>query len=144
MSAVNLKTSDDVIFKVERDIIRMFEAIQIILETNDDDSDDSEEEIPLFRINADTFENVILWATYHKDDDPLSPPIEKDGTDTIHPWDAAFLNSLHSDTLIQLILAVDFLNVKSLYVAACKMIVSRMKNKNAQEIRVAFDIDRNY
>ena len=86
---------------------------------------------------------VIRWAEHHKDD---PPPPEQDAdekrdkrTDNIEPWDMEFLK-IDQQTLFDLILAANYLDIKALLDTCCKTVANMIKGKTPEELRKTFNI----
>ena len=139
MSSIKLESNDGEMFTVDLDIARHFGTVKNMLEDLGMDEED-EEAIPLPNVNGATLKKVIEWATYHKDD-PSLPEDEnnKKKTDTISSWDTDFLK-VDQGTLIKLILAANYLDIKKLLDVTCKTVANMIKGKNPQEIRNIFNI----
>ncbi len=58
----------------------------------------------------------------------------------MQPYYAEFITSLDKDTLFNLTLAANYLDIKPLLELCCARIASFIKNKTPEEIRVNLDI----
>lgn len=67
--------------------------------------------------------SVIDYATHHKDDSPivLSDDTKPKTSDDIDEWDKEFMN-VDQGTLFELILAANYLDIRSLLDLGCKVI----------------------
>merc|ERR1712192_273226 len=89
---------------------------------------------------------VIEWATMHKDD-CRTPPEEDDSverkTDNISPADAKFIRVeiVEMETLFELILAANYLDVKGLLDLTCKALANKIKGKSVEELRDTFNFE---
>ena len=83
---------------------------------------------------------MLEWATHHKDD-PV--PSEEDEEDkSIGEWDARFLNVYHNQgTVMELIMAANFLDIKDLLRVACLSVANQIRGKTPEEIRKTFNIE---
>jgi len=64
-------------------------------------------------------------------------------TDDITPWDKEFCE-VDQATLFELILAANYLDVKSLLDLTCKTVANMIKGKTPQEIRKLFNIKNDF
>ena len=136
MPSIKLQSSDGEIFPVDVEIAKQSVTIKTMLDLGMDEED--EELVPLPNVNAAILKKVIQWATYHKDDLPLPENKEK-RTDDISSWDADFLK-VDQGTLIELILAANYLDIKGLLDFTCKTVADMIKGKTPEEIRKTFNI----
>ena len=136
MPSIKLQSSDGEIFPVDVEIAKQSVTIKTMLDLGMDEGD--EELVPLPNVNAAILKRVIQWATYHKDDLPLPENKEK-RTDDISSWDADFLK-VDQGTLIELILAANYLDIKGLLDVTCKTVADMIKGKTPEEIRKTFNI----
>jgi S-phase kinase-associated protein 1 len=90
---------------------------------------------------------VIEFCRHHVAD-PL-PEIEKPLRaptlqDVVPHWDAAFVDSLKQEELFELILAANYMDVKSLLDLTCAKVASMIKGKTPDEIRSTFNIRNDF
>eukprot|EP00045_Choanoeca_perplexa_P020225 m.3884 g.3884 ORF g.3884 m.3884 type:complete len:165 (+) comp6577_c0_seq1:97-591(+) len=140
---VKLRSSDDRDFEVEAKIANMSLTIKNMLEDLGWESDDSP--IPLPNVSGTILEKVIDYCNQHQDDEPVQ---DDDGSkvDTEDPtgYDAEFVRDIDQGTLFHLILAANFLDIKSLLDLTCKHVASMIRNKTPQEIRDIFNIKNDF
>ena len=110
--------------------------------------DDSgiEEQIPLPNVKRPILEKVIQFCTHLKDHQP--PEIEKplrstDMASVVDPWFAEFIN-LEQEVLFELIMASNYLDIKTLLELSCAKVASLIKNKSIEEIRKFFNIENDF
>jgi len=144
MPSIKLQSSDGEIFDVDVEIAKASVTIKTMLEDLGMDDDD-DEVVPLQNVNSAILKRVIQWATHHKDDpQPQDEDDNKDKrTDDIHPWDADFLK-VDQGTLLELILAANYLDIKGLLDVTCKTVANMMKGKSPEEIRKQFNIKNDF
>ncbi|XP_059164795.1 S-phase kinase-associated protein 1-like, partial [Physella acuta] len=96
------------------EIAKQSVTVKTILEYLDMDEDE-DEPVPLPNVNAAILKKVIKWCTFHRDDPP--PPEDDENkekrTDDVCSWDTEFLK-VDQGTLFELILAVNYLDIKGL------------------------------
>jgi len=144
MPAIRLQSSDQELFTVDVQIARCSLTIKTMLE--DLGMEEGEEEIiPLPNVNSAILRKVILWATHHKDDAPITEDDEnkEKRTDDISSWDADFLK-VDQGTLFELILAANYLDIKGLLDVTCKTVANMIKGKTPEEIRKTFNIKNDF
>ena len=59
--------------------------------------------------------------------------------EVVSEWDAAFV-AIEQEMLFELILAANYMNIKSLLDLTCAKVASMIKGKTAEEIRKTFNI----
>ena len=100
-----------------------------------DIGEDDNEEVPIPNVNAAILKLVIQWATYHKDDPQPNDDENTAENINISDWDDNFLKDLDQDTLYELILAANYLDIKGLWTFTCwtvaNMIRGRVGSKSA-------------
>lgn len=89
---------------------------------------------------------IIEYCEHHKDD-PIPPPEEdndrlKRATD-ITEWDAKFLQ-VDQEMLFEILLAANYLDIRSLLDVASKTVAGMMKGKSTEEIRKTFNITNDF
>jgi len=140
---IKLKSSDNEIFPVEMKVAQCSMTIKQMFD--DLGVEENDEPIPLPNVNATVLKKVIEWAKYHKDDPPPSEDDEnkEKRTDDISSWDVEFLK-VDQGTLFELILAANYLDIKSLLDVTCKTVANMIKGKTPEEIRKTFNIRNDF
>jgi S-phase kinase-associated protein 1 len=130
-----------------------------------DEANSEDEVVPLPNVNSAILRKVIQFCTYHKDD-PVPSSTDDDEnkekrTDDITSWDADFLkvsegiawfhlrltaspNQVDQGTLFELILAANYLDIRSLLDVTCKTVANMIKGKTPDEIRKTFNIKNDF
>ena len=97
-------------------------------------------------MNSVVLGKIINWCTYHNEpylenDFKEATYLSADNNQTIQisEWDKEFLR-VDDQTLVDIILAADFLDIKDLLETACKTVALMIKNKTPSEIRNRFNI----
>lgn len=144
MTIIKLQSSDGDIFETDIQIAKRSGTIKTMLEDCGLD-DDEDAVVPLRNVSSDILRRVLQWSEYHKDD-PV--PVEDDGsnekrTDDISAWDADFLKT-DQGTLLELILAANYLDIKGLLDVSCKTVANMIKGKLPEEIRTIFNIKNDF
>ena len=112
---------------------------------SDSDNDDGEEEDdeivkPVPNVRSSVLQKVIEWAEHHKnsnfpdeddDDSRKSAPVDA--------WDREFLK-VDQEMLYEIILAANYLNIKPLLDAGCKVVAEMIRGRSPEEIRRTFNI----
>lgn len=94
--------------------------------------------IPVHNVKGGILSMVVEYTQYHvkaataKDGKPLSE-------EEVKTWDSNFVN-VEQVTLFELILAANYLNIKSLLDLTCMTVAEMIKGKTPEEIRTTFNI----
>lgn len=128
----------DEVFDLEENVIFQSLLIKNII----NDLDVSDQAIPLNDIKIDIFKKIIEYAEYHKDDKPV---IDEDSDKKeICDWDKKFMD-LDKEVIIEIILAANYLDIKSLLNLGCRTMGNMIIGKSIKEIReileMPFDSD---
>lgn len=135
---VTLQSQDAKEFKVELRVARMSETIKNLIEDAGVDHP-----VPLPNVTGDILSKVIDYCKYHienpapaQEDRPLKPW-------EIIGWDADFVK-LDQPVLFQLILAANYLDIKSLLELTCKSVANTLKGKTPDEICAVFGVKNDF
>ncbi|CAE6441601.1 unnamed protein product [Rhizoctonia solani] len=106
------------------------------------------EPIPLAQVNSSVLKKVIEYCEHHGYDE-LRPTEKRENSDDSDPrkrqvseigeWDQQFIQ-VEQETLFELILAADYLEIRSLLDVGCKTVANQIKGKTPEEIRRLFNI----
>ena len=108
MASVKLKSSDGVIFTVDAATVKQMGMIQAMV-----DRWNSEKVVQVQSVNGQVLEKIIQWTDYHKVD---SEKTEKIG------WYIQYFN-VDLNELFEIIIAADYLEVKSLLKESCRNVL---------------------
>jgi S-phase kinase-associated protein 1 len=102
------------------------------------------EEIPIPHVSSATLSLILQFAAHHNHTlpSPLARPIKsKHFRDNVNdPWDADFIERLSEDDLIEMVLATNYLDMKSLMDLCLVKIASAFKDKTVEEVRKEYGI----
>ena len=131
---------DDRRFKTSASVAIMSGTIKSIMGLDDGDAfDDSYPvPIPVPAVEGDTLELVLKYCTHHHENQGSTE-------EEINAWDQEFINKLDDEALFSLILAANYLDIKSLLDLACKAVaVQILEYKTPSEIRRRFNIKNDF
>lgn len=99
--------------------------------------------IPLPNVTSKILSKVIEYCKKHvespKSDDRTTSTVD----DELKAWDAEFVK-VDQATLFDLILAANYLNIKSLLDLTCQTVADMIKGKTPEEIRKTFNIKNDF
>ncbi|PON93939.1 S-phase kinase-associated protein [Trema orientale] len=135
---ITLKSSDGETFEVDEAVALESQTIKHMIE--DDCADNG---IPLPNVTSKILSKVIEYCKKHveapKSDDRASATADDD----LKVWDADFVK-VDQATLFDLILAANYLNIKSLLDLTCQTVADMIKGKTPEEIRKTFNIKNDF
>lgn len=94
----------------------------------------ADEVIPIPNVNGKILAKVIEFCDYH-----VKAGGEGKSDDEVKAWDAEF-TKVDQGTLFELILAANYLNIKTLLDLTCQTVANMIKGKTPEEIRKTFGI----
>ncbi|GAU38153.1 hypothetical protein TSUD_263770 [Trifolium subterraneum] len=134
---ITLKCFDGETFDVEEAVALESQTIKHMIE---DDCIDSG--IPLPNVTGKILAKVIEYCKKHvqgassEEEKPLNE-------DALKAWDLDFVK-VDQTTLFELILAANYLNIKSLLDLTCKAAADMIKDKSPEEVREIFHIENDF
>ncbi|KAL6846691.1 hypothetical protein ACP4OV_024139 [Aristida adscensionis] len=147
---LTLRSSDNESFQVEEAVAMQSQTIKSLLE------DCPEGGIPLPNVNAKILAKVIEFCKEHAQaaaaagDGATAAAAEptaaanKAAEDKLKAFDADFVNGVDQATLFDLILAANYLDIKSLLDLTCQAVADMIKGKTPEEIRKTFNIKNDF
>lgn len=130
---VILTSQDSQEFKVTAKAAKLSETIKNLI--NDAGI---EAPIPLPNVTGQILAKVVEYVTYHTQNSTANVEDDKSTNDVIE-WDLNFCK-VDQTILFELILAANYLDIKDLLDLCCKTIADKVKGKDPEEIRKAFNI----
>ncbi|XP_059650991.1 SKP1-like protein 1B [Cornus florida] len=130
-----LRSSDGETFEVEEAVALESQTIKYMIE---DDCADSI--IPLPNVTGNILSKIIEYCKKH-----VETPKSEDNTsnDVIKTFDANFVE-VDQAILFDLILAANYLDIKSLLDLLCQKVADMIKGKTPEEIRKTFNIKNDF
>ena len=138
---ITLATMDGETMQVEKEIAMKSVLIRGIVEDSG-----VEDDVPLPSIKKPILEKVINYCKHiHANPPPeIDKPLRSNNlNDVVSDWYADFVN-LDQEVLFELILAANFLDIKSLLELACAKVASMIKGMSIQETRKFFNIENDF
>ncbi|KAL5699635.1 SKP1-like protein 1A [Ranunculus cassubicifolius] len=124
-------------FQVEETVVSQSQTIKNMIE--DDCTDNG---IPLPNVTGSILAKVIEYCKKHvENEDADAAAATKD--EELKSWDAEFVK-VDQAVLFDLILAANYLNIKSLLDLTCQTVVDMIKGKQPEEIRKIFKIENDF
>lgn len=141
LKQVTLQSSDEQNFIVSTEVAKMSITVKNMLEDMDSNSEDASVPIPLPNVTGKILAKVVEYCQHHIENPTPVSEDQKDEkrTDDIVPWDLEFCK-VDQETLFQLILAANYLDIKPLLDVTCKTVANMIKGKTPEEIRKTFNI----
>ena len=135
---IKLKSSDDEVFDVETDVVKLSVTLRTMLEDLGAEDDDV---IPLPNVNSAILKKVIEWGRYHVNDHtPTEDDNANEKNSDVGPWDQEFVG-VDQLTIFELILAANYLDIQGLLDLCCKTVANMIKGKTPEQIRDHFGIE---
>jgi len=149
--AIQLISNDGETFIVDQEFVKQSKTIKEMCESVDDTTSLP---IPLKNVKGSILKAIIQFCNYHKDDvektanddddddDPNKDIYEPKRSDDISDWDKEFIKNfgVEDGTLFDIMMASNFLGVKTLLALGCKTIANMVRGKNSDEVRKMFNI----
>ncbi|GMR51610.1 hypothetical protein PMAYCL1PPCAC_21805, partial [Pristionchus mayeri] len=144
-SKFTVVSSDGKSFEVERKVLKQSVTIETLiagLNLDEADSDTPAMPIPLPNVTGDVLEKVIKWCEQHQAD----PVKESDeNVEVVIPdWDKEFIGNWDRQMLLQITVAANYLDIKSLLDMCCKTIANTFANKSGEEIRADWGVKNEF
>ncbi|OAY50541.1 SKP1-like protein 1B [Manihot esculenta] len=134
---ITLKSSDGETFEMDEAVALESQTIKHMIE--DDCADNG---IPLPNVTSKILSKVIEYCKKHVET-PKSEDRPSSVDDELKAWDAEFVK-VDQATLFDLILAANYLNIKSLLDLTCQTVADMIKGKTPEEIRKTFNIKNDF
>ncbi|CAA2989556.1 SKP1 1B [Olea europaea subsp. europaea] len=136
---VTLRSSDGEVFEVDEVVALESQTIKHMVE--DDCADNV---IPLPNVTGKILSKIIEYCKKHVDAASSKPDDKVSANDDdLKAFDADFVK-VDQGTLYDLILAANYLNIKSLLDLTCQTVADMIKGKTPEEIRKTFDIKNDF
>lgn len=122
------------------DVNTLNATISILVKTSRD-ADKDATEVPIPGVDGDILELIVQYMNHHKGTDPdiIEKPLRSKVLKEVcnDPWDAQFIDDIGEDRqkLYDLILAANYMDVKSLLHLGCAKVASLIKGQPLEKIK---------
>lgn len=130
-------------FEVDKDVAQMSVLVK---EMTEEDDEDDELEVPLPNVKSSVLRRVIAFCEHHVQEpmhDIEKPLKSSNMSEVVSEWDANFVK-VEQDLLFELILAANYMDIKSLLDLTCAKVASMIKGKTPEQIRQTFNITNDF
>ncbi|KAL5717954.1 SCF ubiquitin ligase complex protein SKP1b [Ranunculus cassubicifolius] len=131
---ITLRSSEGEEFQVEETVVSQSITIKNMIE--DDCTDNG---VPLPNVVASILAKIIEYCKKHVETEDAAATNDED----LKKWDAEFVK-VDQSVLFDLILAANYLNIKSLLDLTCQTVADMIKGKTPEEIRKTFNIKNDF
>lgn len=128
MSKVVLVASDQGKFEVEEIVARKSQLLKNMIEDTG-----VEEEIYLPNVKSNPLKKIIEFCEHYRNNDPpeIEKPLPKNSLkELVDPWDEQFINIPSQEELLELLLASNYLDIKSLIELCCAKVATMIKGNH--------------
>ncbi|XP_010440828.1 PREDICTED: SKP1-like protein 1A [Camelina sativa] len=137
-----LKSSDGESFEADELVARESQTIAHMVE--DDCVDNG---VPLPNVTSKILAKVIEYCKKHVEvtasKTDAADAVASSADEELKTWDAEFMK-INQATLFELILAANYLNIKTLLDLTCQTVADMIKGKTPEEIRTTFNIKNDF
>lgn len=137
---VHLHSQDGESYDVPLSVAVMSELVKTMIDEGQDDEE--AQEIPLPNVKSAILAKVIEFMQHFKVEPmtEIEKPLKSANmTEVVQEWYSTFVN-VEQETLFELILAANYMDIKPLLDLTCASVASMIKGKTPEEIRKTFNI----
>ena len=141
MTKVKLFPEEGEAIEVDEEI-----AVMSVLVKSMIDDAGADEDVPIPNVKKATLERVIEFCQHHKDEplQEIEKPLKTNNIkDVVSTWYGEFVD-VKIEELYEIILAANYLDIKSLLELTCAAVAAMMKGKSIEEIRDLFNIENDF
>jgi S-phase kinase-associated protein 1 len=105
------------------------------------------EEIPLEQVTKPVLDKIIEYCVHHEFTvpEPIAKPLQSNNIyDAVSQWDGDYISAFDEDTLIELIKAANYLDIKCLLDLGLARIAAKFKGKTVEELRTEYNIQEEF
>ena len=141
---VKIETEDDQLFEIEKEFAEKSVTIKNLVLDLGDDNDVA---IPLPNITGPIFGKILEWmqvVSEEKKEQTDGPDKGKEDYIIDSDFIKSYFDGIPQETLFSIILASNFLDLRSLLDRSCKQVANMIKGKSPEEIRKLFNIKNDF
>lgn len=136
---LTLRSSDNETFEVEEEVVVESQTIKHMIE-----EDCADATIPLANLTSSILAKVIEYCKKHVEFTKLAEADKTSAEDDLKSYDAELVDNANQHVLFDLIVAANYLNIKSLLDLTCQKVADTIKDMKPEEVRKYFNIDNGF
>ncbi|DAZ95068.1 TPA: hypothetical protein N0F65_002962 [Lagenidium giganteum] len=144
---VKLISMDGETFEVPQEVASMSQLVKTLL-SDDADADSGEaQEVPLPNVRGSVLAKVVEFCQHHHNNPmkEIEKPLRSNDLKTaVSEWDCNFVTLEDHALLFELILAANYMDIKSLLNLTCAKVATMIRGKTPQEIRATFGVTEEF
>jgi len=147
---IKIQSNDNQLFEIDQGVVEQSSTIKTLADL----MDIGDVPIPLPNVKSSILGPIVEFCNHHKndpkpeptddddDDDPNKDIYEPKRSDDITEWDQNFVKrfTVSEGTLFDIIMAANYLGIKTLLAVGCKTIANMVRGKSSAEVREMFNI----
>ncbi|XP_050222875.1 SKP1-like protein 14 [Mercurialis annua] len=138
---ITLKTEENSLVEVEEEVAMEFAIVKDLFTAEEEGKSSTGTVVPLPKVSAKTLSPIIAYCRKHLEMRKLKQDKNKDMKEKC---DKAFVKHLNNEDLKEILLAVNYLEIKYLFDALNTAIAERISNKSVEYARRFFGIECDY
>jgi len=130
---LTLVSSDDKRFEVSMEAALMSKLVRSILE-----GDSNAKKIPIKKLKGDILGLIVKYMKYHNGKKPeeIAKPLCFEMKDNVaDKWDAEYIDAMKKETIYQVILGANYMDIPSLLHLGCAKIATVIKGQSLKDIK---------
>lgn len=138
---ITLVSADGEKIEISEKAVQRSQLVKGILEDYPDDP-----EVPVNNVKSKILEKLKIYLEHYENSEPKDierPLSSQNFKDCVEEWDYNFID-VELDTVFEIILAANYMDIKSLLELASAKIASIIKGKTTEEIRTVFNIQSDF
>lgn len=138
---ITLVSSDGEKLKISAKAAQRSQLVKGIIEDYPDDA-----EVPLTNVKSNVLKKIKEYLEHYADTDPREverPLVSQNYQECVDAWDYEYIN-VDLDLVFEIILAANYMDIKSLLELASSKVASIIKGKSPEEIRKTFNIQNDF
>uniref|UniRef100_A0A7S2BM50 S-phase kinase-associated protein 1 n=1 Tax=Florenciella parvula TaxID=236787 RepID=A0A7S2BM50_9STRA len=138
---VDLVSQEGDNFQVEKRVAKMSELVKTMI-PEEEDGETDQQEIPLPNVKSQILGKVMEFCKHYCEEpmNEIEKPLKSSNMhEVVQEWYANYVE-VEQETLFELILAANYMDIKPLLDLTCATVASMIKGKTPEDIRKTFNI----
>lgn len=138
---ITLVSSDGEKLRISAKAAQRSQLVKGIIEDYPDDA-----EVPLTNVKSNVLKKIKDYLEHYADSEPREverPLVSQNYQECVDSWDFEYIN-VDLDLVFEIILAANYMDIKSLLELASSKVASIIKGKSPEEIRKTFNIQNDF
>ncbi|KAM3176587.1 hypothetical protein ACTXT7_006208 [Hymenolepis weldensis] len=132
---IRILTKDGHIYNVDKKLLMKSKLMKDLIDDVGNEEAENNIPFPLNYVSSRALDKVIIWCRHYEE------PFDESNSLHINVWDEEFFSDMESETLVDLTIAADYLDIPNLYEKCSQFYAKMLASNSVEKLQKMFGIE---